>query len=234
MLTALVGIVALSSCTRERVIVPSKKVITDKIFVEDFDELRIGSAFTCYVDFENHEDLILEVNENLMEYVDVRIVDGELRIDLEDRVNVRKGAELTAYVGAKYLKGLSASGASRIYLRDKMSASDIRLDVSGASRIKGDVDADYAIARISGASDLDLEGYVKDMELDGSGASNITGYSLETEYLDLELSGASRAELSNDGEMDLRLSGASVFRYRGNGVITSIETSGASKVERTK
>jgi hypothetical protein len=228
----LVGILGMSSCTRERVIVPSKKVITEDIYVADFDRLRVGSAFTVYVNFENHEDLSLEVNENLMEYVEAKVVNGELRIELEDKVNLRRGAELRAYVGAKYLDGLSASGASRIYLRDRLFASNLSIDVSGASRIKGQIDTDFTDANVSGASDLDLEGSADEMELDASGASNVSGFGLTTNILDVDLSGASKAELTNEGEMTLRLSGASIFRYKGNGVIRSIETSGASKVQK--
>lgn len=231
-LLALIGVVAFSSCTRERVIVPSKKIATENVFVEDFTRLKVASAFNCYVNFENKEELILEVNENLLEYVEVRVVNGELRIELEDDVNLRKGAELNAYVGAKILEELTASGASRIYLRDPLDVKDLEMNISGASRIKGEIKTDFTNARISGASDLDLEGFADEMELDGSGASNITGYDLTTNYLDLELSGASKAELTNEKEMKLRLSGASTLRYKGDGVISSIETSGASKVKR--
>lgn len=228
----LVGILGMSSCTRERVIKPSKKVVTEDVFVEDFQRLRVSSAFTVYVDFKNKEDLTLEVNENVLEYVEVRVVNGELRIDLEDRINLRNGAELTAYVGAKYLDGLTASGASRIYIKDELFADDLDLQISGVSRIKGTIHTDFTTARVSGASDLDLEGDTDDLELDGSGASNISGYGLVTDLLDIELSGSSKAELTNDGEMKIRLSGASTFKYKGDGVIRSIETSGASKVQK--
>jgi hypothetical protein len=228
----LTGILALSSCTRERFIAPSSKISTETILVEDFNQLRVGSAFNCYVSFENKEELLLEVNENLLEYVEVKIVNGELRIGIESGVNLRKGAELTAYVGANYLKGLSASGASRIYLRDVLRSQSLDVHVSGASRIKGDIKTDITTVVVSGASDLDLEGYTNDLELDASGASNIGGYDFECDKLDLHMSGASKAELRNEGEMHIRLSGASVFKYKGDGVIKSIKTSGASKVEK--
>lgn len=63
-----------------------------------------------------------------------------------------------------------------------------------------------------------------------SGASRFEGFDFTAITLDCELSGASRMEITCEGAMKVKASGASKVLYKGNCVITSIETSGASEV----
>jgi len=105
-------------------------------------------------------------------------------------------------------------------------------NASGASRIDSDCELllNQGSFEASGASHLNFFGSVINCNVKLSGASRFEGFDFTAITLDCELSGASRMEITCEGAMKVKASGASKVLYKGNCVITSIETSGASEV----
>jgi hypothetical protein len=89
---------------------------------------------------------------------------------------------------------------------------------------------DRAEGTVSGASRLELTGTAGALEVDGSGASNLALAGLAVDDLDLQLSGASRADVRTDGTITAQLSGASSLTYLGTPDFTRRDTSGASTI----
>lgn len=91
---------------------------------------------------------------------------------------------------------------------------------------------------LSGASTLEARNKIisqGEVEIDLSGASSITGLTLEATSLSVDASGASDADItfSGDGEMDLDASGASNINIRGTATLRklSADASGASDIK---
>jgi hypothetical protein len=75
---------------------------------------------------------------------------------------------------------------------------------------------------------------VSNLSIEASGASDFKGYDLKTDYCDVNISGASGVQIWVNKELSAKASGASDVRYRGEGLIRDIKTSGASSVSRSK
>ncbi|MDD2289022.1 MAG: DUF2807 domain-containing protein [Bacteroidales bacterium] len=107
-------------------------------------------------------------------------------------------------------------------------------NASGASRIDSECEVvlNQASFEASEASHLKFFGSVINCNIKLSGASRFEGFDFTAITLDCELSGASRMEITCEGAMKIKASGASTVLYKGNCVITSIETSGASEVTK--
>jgi hypothetical protein len=110
----------------------------------------------------------------------------------------------------------------------------VDFNASGASRIDSDCEVvlNQATFEASGASHLKFFGSVINCKVKLSGASRFEGFDFTAITLDCELSGASHMEITCDGALKVKASGASRLLYKGNCVITSIETSGASEVTK--
>ena len=130
------------------------------------------------------------------------------------------------------LSGLTVSGASRGDIYDFSSTEDVSIEVSGASRVNGDITAGNVEFDISGASTIQLEGSANDMVASVSGASRLNLGSFTVNNANVDFSGASSGTVNLDGRLDADLSGASRLWYIGEPTMGTIDTSGASTISK--
>ena len=98
--------------------------------------------------------------------------------------------------------------------------------------MKGKIDAKKLIVDINGASDATISGNAADLKVEASGASDFKGFDLVTNYCDAKATGASSVNITVNKELSAHASGASSVRFKGEGLIRDIKTSGSSNVSR--
>jgi hypothetical protein len=209
----------------------SGDVVTLEEDITEFDEVDVSHAFE--VDITQGEDflVVVRVDDNLREYLRVVKRGSTLVIGLEPGrpLNVRR-ATLEAEVTMPELTGIELSGASHVTITGFESPKPLEVDASGASELRGDIEAGDARFHVSGASRVTLRGSADDLTIDGSGASRVDLSDFDVLDADIELSGASRATVRASGRLDVRASGASHVSYAGSPTLGDIDTSGASTV----
>ncbi len=140
--------------------------------------------------------------------------------------------KLKAYVSFKTLSRLDVSGASDVYIQGGIKSDELKMDISGASNVKGGLEVKKLKLDLSGASDMKVDGTVSDLTIDVSGASKFKGDGLATDFCNAVATGASEIRITVNKELSANASGASDVRYKGDGVIRDIKTSGASHISR--
>lgn len=122
------------------------------------------------------------------------------------------------------------SGAVSAEAQGFHAAGDLRLDLSGATRLQGtDVQASGLKLSLSGASSVLLAGKATRLEADVRGASTLGAFDCPTEEATLSVNGASNARVWVTRQLDVTATGASSVHYRGQPT-TKISTSGGSTV----
>lgn len=217
------------SCTGERVR-GSGKAVTKDVAVPSFAGLQVSWGFEVTVAV-GQPSLKLRIDDNLDRYLDVGVEGDTLRIGLR-RVSSVSDATLQATVTAPSLAQIQGSGSSRIHLQDRLAGDELRVELSGASRLDGPVDLKSATTTVSGASQVELSGRAGRVNASASGASHLMLQQLQVEALEVSLSGASNAEVSVRRTISASLSGASSLRYRGSPTFTRQDVSGGSSVTR--
>ncbi len=107
------------------------------------------------------------------------------------------------------------------------------LDISGASvATVSNVKADSLKLNASGASKIKIDGEADNLDSDASGASKIDAEDLKVENADINASGASNTTVSVTNELKADASGASTIYYTGEPTNVSPKTSGASSVKK--
>ncbi|MBD0332215.1 MAG: DUF2807 domain-containing protein, partial [Chitinophagaceae bacterium] len=130
-------------------------------------------------------------------------------------------------------RSLSASGASHIDAENKITSStDMSLHATGSSGINVQISGVPKLtAEASGASNIVLAGQAHDLNASLSGACHLRSFDLVTENAFVDLSGASKAEVNANRQLNVEASGASDVRYKGSAAVNS-KTSGASDVTK--
>lgn len=209
----------------------SGRVVTLEEDIAEFDEVDVSHAFEVDITQAEGFSVVVRVDDNLREYLRVVKQGSTLVIGLQPGrpLNVRR-ATLEAEVTMPELTGIGLSGASHMTISGFESARSLDVDASGASELRGDIEAGQARFQVSGASRVTLRGSGEDLTIDGSGASRIDLSDFAVADAEIELSGASRATVRASGRLDVRASGASHVTYSGSPTLGEIDTSGASSV----
>jgi Putative auto-transporter adhesin, head GIN domain len=220
------------SCSSEGVS-GSGNVVARDVAVPSFSRLQVASAFEVTVSLGGQPSLTLHVDDNLDRHVDVGVDGDTLHIGLRRGTSV-SDATLQAAVTAPSLARIQGSGSSRIRLQGPPAGDDLHVELSGASRLDGAAELRSMTAGLSGASELALSGRVGNVSASASGASHLALERLEVDALEVELSGASHAEVAVHRTISASLSGASSLRYRGAPTLTRQDTSGGSSIARVR
>ena len=86
--------------------------------------------------------------------------------------------------------------------------------------------------QLSGSSTVELTGNAGVMTINGSGATILRLLGFPVGTCKAELSGASVSDVSVSDNLEVNLSGGSVFRYKGNPFVKIIGVSGGSVIQR--
>lgn len=210
----------------------SGHITTDSRHVSDFRNVEVGGAIDVYLKQDSTTSVKIETDDNLLEYIEVYTEGSTLRIHTNRGVNLRPSDKIKVYVSNRSFSELEAGGACNFYSENQLTSNEtIRVNLSGASDGRLELDAPRISVEISGASHISLRGKTRDLEAGATGASEIKGFDLLSENADVQLSGASGAEIYASVKIEGSVSGASSVRYKGNAT-TSISSSGASGVNK--
>lgn len=206
--------------------------------VSGFRAISIANAFEVFITQGNEEAVAVSASSSeIKERIKTTVENGVLIIRFDDDKKFWKlfnsdKQKLKAYISVKRLDKLSVSGACNVYMEEGISSDDLIIRFSGASDLKGKVNAKNLSVDISGASDITLSGNAANLKVEASGASDFKGYELITNYCEAKASGASSVFITVNKELNATASGASDVKFKGEGLIRNIKTSGASSVSR--
>ena len=206
--------------------------------VSGFHAIKVSNAFDVIITQGSSEGLA--VSASTTEYrnkIITTVVNGTLIIRLEDDKKFWKGwngdkHKFKAYISVKNLDRLSVSGACDVLMEDGIKADDLTIQISGASDLKAKLDVKKLIVDLSGASDMVINGKASHVEVEASGASDFKAFDLTTDFCEARASGASSVSITVNKELNASASGASSVKFKGEGLIRDIKTSGASSVSR--
>lgn len=187
------------------------------------DESRAYEAFTSLDVSDNIEveltrdsvkKLVVSAPERVMSQIKTEVKDGRLRI-YTDKFLVNYPVKVMVSVDSLY--ELEASGASKITTLSRLSTAWFKMDLSGASQAKLDIDVNgKADIELSGASFAELDGAGTDIQVDANGASKLKAERYKTKNAVVESSGAAHVEVYATESVDADASGAGEIDVTGN------------------
>ena len=202
--------------------------------LKGFNGIKVSHAFDVYISQGNEEGVVVSAKtDEFRDMITTTVENGVLKIGYSERGwKGNANRQLKVYVSVKDLNQLNASGACDLVITGTLKVKELKLDLSGASDLKGNIEGEFLNAELSGASDVTISGKVDGLKVEANGASDFKGYDLLTEKCEVKASGASDIKITVNKELNAEASGASGVSYKGAGVIRDIKTSGASNVSR--
>jgi len=187
----------------------SRNIQNEKRNLADFKTIEVGGIFEVEVVANKEFSVEVEADDNLLQYIKTEVHNGTLEISTEKRISPKE--RIRVRISAPNIERLEVSGASKLSLAD-VKNDTLRVDASGASKIK-------------------VDGETRNLEVELSGASRLDAENLKAENVNVDGSGASSANVNVSGDLKADLSGASKVTYTGNPRNLEKSTSGASSVK---
>ncbi|MEO7984727.1 MAG: head GIN domain-containing protein [Bacteroidota bacterium] len=227
----LMGLLVFGGTQAQQVNDPNAEVRSAK----DFHGISVSNAFDVYLTQGNEEAIAVSAAETKhRERITVEVKAGILYIGYDEgKMNWGNGnKKLKAYISFKQIDQLKISGACDVFISGTLKADALSINQSGASDLKGKLDVNKLTVDLSGASDMLVTGAATEISIEASGASGFKGYDLVSEICNARASGASDIKITVNKELSAHASGASDVRYKGNGVIRDLKSSGSSSVSK--
>jgi hypothetical protein len=197
-----------------------------------FSSVDVGGNIDVYVKQDSVASVKIETDENLLEYMQITVDGGTLKIREEKGYNLRPSKSIKVFVSGPSFTHFEASGACDIYSENKINGiAAISINLSGACNVKMDLNTPRINVDLSGAGTITLKGETKDFHVDGSGSTDVNCFELMTENARIEMSGAGDAEVFASVKLDVHVSGAADVKYKGNATVSQI-VSGAGSVKK--
>lgn len=236
-LTAVLALGLLSGCFPVSIggaqVVGSGRSTTQDYDFSDFTRVEIGSAFEARVTQGETYAVSVTVDDNIVQYLDVRVTGNTLHIGLKPLTSLGfRNMTLRAEVTMPDVEALDFSGAVRATVRGFQNDKRVNVTVSGASQLSGDLSSGELRVDASGASRAELTGSTGPLEAHASGASTLRLGSLTATDARVNASGASTIVVNASGRITGDASGASTIRYGGSPASVQVDTSGASSVRK--
>lgn len=232
-------------------VIGSGDLVTETYEFKDFTRIEVSHSFEIEISRGDEFKVEVTVDDNLVDRLRVDQSGDTLRIGMEAGISFGT-ATRRAVVVLPTVEGLNLSGASKAALinfqgqqdlditisgASNLAMNDIRagdtdLNVSGASKVSGDLISADVRMEVSGASQVQFQGSGTDADLEATGASKLMLRGFPVETADVVLSGASTGTVNVSRTLDADLSGASSLTYTGGASVRNVSTSGASQINR--
>ncbi len=216
------------TCIPEKGIKGNGKVVKETRDVSGFSKIGVGGAYDVILIQGNNEKVVIEAEENLMEYIKTEVVAGKLKIYNKESLRPKEGMKV--YITFKDLEKIDISGACDLNNEGILSLSDLEIEGSGASDIDLKLKLNELEMDCSGASDIYLEGSAQEFDIEVSGASDLNAFEFEVDECSVSLSGAGHVEVYVNKKLDIDVSGAGSCYYKGSPQVNQ-SVSGAGSVK---
>jgi hypothetical protein len=163
-----------SSCTYSQSFMPVKGTglsIDRKFNISDFKGIDVSSGFDVILVQGSSESLTLTAQENLFEYITVKVENGTLRI--YTRNNLRPTQPMKARITFKDISNLKVSGGGDVHSETPVNVEALDVYISGGGDLNSVINSQELKCHISGGGDTELEGRTKDYYIEVSGGGDL-------------------------------------------------------------
>ena len=186
----------------------SGNIVTEKRDLDGFTGIDVGGIFEVEVVSQKDFSVEIDADDNLLPLIKTEVRGGVLRISTEEDVKSKNPIRIR--ISAPDIDRIEASGVSKVAVAD-LKNEELKLDISGVSKVK-------------------LAGQTGNLSVDISGASHVDAENLKAGIATVDASGASHVNVNVSEELVADASGTSKIIYTGSPKSAQKKSSGVSNI----
>jgi hypothetical protein len=211
-----------------------QETITKELKLSGFDRLQIGSAFTISVTKGDSFSVKVSGEREKVADVTAQVRNSELVVAFkENNSRLRLGGTVVRVeIVMPSLRGVNFGGTSASVVHEGFETDNFVAYVTGTAKSEIHMKSREVFADLTGSSSLELIGSSQKLKATIEGASGLNGLAFEVEDANLDANGTSVARVNVSGAIQVKASGASTIRYKGDPQIKSQEIARLSSFKK--
>lgn len=211
-----------------------KNIVKKEFTISEYDRIVLNSSYNVVYEQRDSPTSVLtvELDENLMSYVEAKVKDKKLYLNLKDGFNI-KPTKFVIYTNSADLKNVTLSGAGNFKANKKVKLDNLKIELSGAGNINfDDLEVQTIDCGLRGAGNISLAGKAVSADFKVSGAGNIKANDFVTQDAKCSVSGVGNVNVRTLGKLDARVSGVGNINYTGEPKKLTKSQTGMGKVRK--
>jgi hypothetical protein len=205
---------------------------TENRKVTEFTRISISGVYNVILKQDSSLSINITADDNLFKYIKSNVHGN--RLEIYNKRNFCNTGQITVTVGVRNLEEVETSGAVELSSDGRINTKDMRLEMSGVSKITLELNAANVVTSGSGASEVDLKGQATSHDISLSGDSKVHAFDFVVGRCEIQSAGVGHCEVDVLNSLSVHSSGASEVKYRGNPSDVTNEKSGASSIEKVE
>ena len=195
-----------------------------------FNGISVSTGINIYLKQGDRENISVETDENLQEYIITEVKGGVLHVYTEG--NIREARMKRVYVTMREIVSLKTSSSGDIIGETPVKGDKIEIRSSSSGDIKIEVIARQLDVNISSSGDVTLSGEADKLDADLSSSGDLSAYDLKVKEADISVSSAGDAHITVAEKLNARASSAGGISYRGNPKYVEAHSSSAGRIHK--
>lgn len=194
----------------------NRKIASIEKSIPSYSELSIvGSCNIVYEQKENKKPYLrIEIDENLKQYVDVRVKNGVLSVSLNGQ-NVQP-TKFTAYTNSPSLTRVKIGGSGNITLKGKVKTPSLDISVGGSGGVySNNIQCNNLRIKIGGSGNVKVEGTALNSDISIQGSGSVDALNLITQNTACKINGSGGAKVYATEELKSKINGSGNISYKG-------------------
>ncbi|MBN2169745.1 MAG: DUF2807 domain-containing protein [Candidatus Krumholzibacteriota bacterium] len=228
----LIGLPATDGAARTKTVRGEGPVTTRTLRVEDVHAVAHRISGDLFIEQGREEKLVVEAQENLHEYLEIRARGGTLVIDTRRRVDLHTTRPLRFHLTVRSLDEIVLDGSGDIEVAG-LDVRELELDLRGSGDVTlTDLAAGTLDVTISGSGDVEMDGRVDAQRIRISGSGNYDAARLRSDAASASISGSGSIVIWVRERLEAGISGSGDIRYRGDPRLRRRGVTGSGDIER--
>jgi len=231
-LTVLVIISMVSCDVMGEKVTGNGKVNTKNHAVESFSRLKIETVCKVEITQSDKEEVIVEADENLHDYIEIQQNGDQLRVRTRENVNFRSFEKLIIRIHVKAINDLNIASVGNVICTNALVADDISVKVSSVGNTELKLNAKSTDCRFSTVGRLKMEGAANQAVVKNSSVGGVDMEEFKAKVLRINNSSVGGIQVYASEEIYVTHSGVGGLSYGGNPQVKEIKDSGIGKVKQ--
>lgn len=233
LLWLIASLLVLQSCDfPKKIVVGNGNVITQTINSESFTQLSLDCKCDVAIVQSDIEQVIIEADENLHEYVMVTNRDGSLRINTPDHVQFQKTSKFLVTVSLKNIESFNNDGVGNVWCTNQLKLD--RLNLNNSSVGNNDFNFDVKEINIDNTTvgNTTIVGLADKAHVKNSSVGNIDMEGFIVKILHIKNTAVGNIQVFASDEIYIKHSGIGDFTYAGNATVKEMDIAAMGSVTK--
>ncbi len=205
-------------------------VVKEDREISGFNSISASAGLNVYLTQSDEEQVVVEADENLMEYIITDVRGHELTCGVDG--NIHRSTKLNIYVSHKGLNNISVSSGADIKTENILRSNNLGINASSGADADLKVEAVSVKCQASSGADIKLEGQCEHISANSSSGADIKAGGLSCKSAEAVASSAGDIRISVSERINANASSGGDVVFHGSPKTINIDESSGGDVKQ--